>query len=189
MISQQEAASALYGAFRLARLDLSGLNYFDRSETGLRRSFNAAVIGYPLFLVLLAIESGIGTEEVPAPVRLVLVHTIRYVASWAATPLIMLPIARFLGRAHLWSDFVIVYNWAQIVEFVFLFAVICIVGSGLLPSSLSTGLLGAAEIAVLLYEWLIARVTLSTTGLAATMVVLANFVLGAVLVRIATDLQ
>ena len=46
----------------------------------------------------------------------------------------------------------------------------------------------AAAIAVLVYEWYIARVALKTSGAAATLVVLVDLVLGVVVTRAAGSL-
>ena len=39
MISLREVFTALYGAYRLARLDAGGLKYFDITDQGFWRSF------------------------------------------------------------------------------------------------------------------------------------------------------
>ena len=56
MISGQYVTNALYGAYRLARADTNGLSYFDNSNAGFWRSFYAAVLIAPLFLILLIIR-------------------------------------------------------------------------------------------------------------------------------------
>ena len=51
---------ALTGALRLARGDRGGLSCFDRSLDGFWRSFRAAAITYPLYLVLLIAGFSVG---------------------------------------------------------------------------------------------------------------------------------
>ena len=56
---------ALAGSLRLARGEPGGLSCFDRSLDGFWRSFRAAVICYPLYLVLLSMRvRGGGMAEI-----------------------------------------------------------------------------------------------------------------------------
>jgi hypothetical protein len=82
----------------------------------------------------------------------------------------------------------VAYNWSQIPQAV-LFVLIGLDGAtGLLPPPVVhvTGLL--AVIAVLVYQWFIARVALAVTGAQAALVVIIDVVLGTVLGRIAEGL-
>ncbi len=56
MITFHEAARSLYGAYRLARFDPSGMAYMDTSVRGFWNSFYAAVATLPFFLVLLVVD-------------------------------------------------------------------------------------------------------------------------------------
>lgn len=53
-----EIATALYGAYRLARLDPQGMQYFDLSIGGFWRSFFAAVLMAPFFALLILLQAG-----------------------------------------------------------------------------------------------------------------------------------
>ena len=55
-----EVRLALIGALQLARGDRGGLSCFDRSLDGFWRSFRAAFISYPLYLILLAMRVTVG---------------------------------------------------------------------------------------------------------------------------------
>src|SRR5882757_1850040 len=110
-----EISDALHGAWRLACLDRRGMAYFARGEAAFWRSFRAAIILYPVFLIMLALRPGDPESPGGEWGRVLLVETIGYVISWTAFPLMMLPITRFLGREQLWLDFMIVYNWSQIL--------------------------------------------------------------------------
>jgi hypothetical protein len=57
-----EAWLALTGALRLARGDPGGMACFDASEEGFWHSFRAAVLCYPLYLILLAFPIELGTS-------------------------------------------------------------------------------------------------------------------------------
>ena len=56
MVTSREVVAALYGAYRLARFDPSGLALFDATIAGFSRSFFAAVLVAPVYLVLLLIR-------------------------------------------------------------------------------------------------------------------------------------
>ena len=119
---------------------------------------------------------------------ILLIETIGYVISWVAFPLIMLSVLRWIGREHRFFDFMVPYNWCQLPQSI-LFVVIGLQSeSEALGSSLSQILEFAAAIAVLVYEWYIARVALETSAAAATLVVLVDLVLGVVVTRAAGGL-
>jgi hypothetical protein len=180
-----DIANALLGAWRLARFDRGGLAFFEHGEAAFLRSFRAALIIYPAFLLLLALRLGDAEWQAADLPRILLVETIGYVIAWVAFPLLMVPTTRFLGREHLWIDFTIVYNWSQILQYGLFLFVTGLAQSALLPVSLAAGMVSAATVAVLVYEWFIARVTLDIAGPAAAMIVLIDLVLGAVISRVA----
>jgi hypothetical protein len=163
-----EVQLALAGCLRLARGDRGGLACFDRSLDGFWRSFRAAVISYPLYLVLLAMR----------------VETIGYVVAWVAFPLLMLNVVRWIGRAHRFFDFMVAYNWCQVPQSALFVLVGLVSAGGVLSTQASEAMDMAAAIATLLYEWFIARVALDTTGLVAIFVVLLDLVLGVFISRI-----
>src|SRR5258708_17430607 len=100
----------------------------------------------------------------------------------------MLPATGFLARGHLWLDFLIVYNWSQVLQYALFVLVTGTAQSALLPAALAGGIVTAATAAVLVYEWFIARVALDIAGSAAAMIVLVDLVLGAVISRAAEAL-
>lgn len=189
MTSLREVSTALHGAWLLARLDRSGMAYFDRSETGFWRSFTAAVLVYPAFLILLGLRVEDAESASSGLPRILIVETIGYVIAWSAFPLIMLPVTRFLGREHLWLDFIIAYNWSQVLQYGLFLVATLLAGSGAVSTPLAAGIASAATVAVLLYEWFIARVALDTGGAGATMIVLVDLVLGMLISRVADGLH
>lgn len=183
--ARSEFVNALHGTWRLARMDPSGMALFERSERGFWHSFRAALVVYPAFLILLGLR--LSDQEGPAGdlFRILLVETIGYVIAWTAFPLAMLSVARFLGREQRWLDFMIAYNWSQILQYAVFLGAAGLAESAFVPPALAAGIAGAATVAVILYEWFIARVALDVTGLPATLVVLVDLVLGVSISRIA----
>ena len=183
-----EVQLAVGGALRLARGDRRGFGFFDTSIDGFWRSFRAALICYPLYLALLSFRvPGASWTQSGVPTILI-VESIAFVISWTAFPLLILPLARLLGREDRFLAFMVVYNWSQIPQTV-LFVLVGLDGAtGLLAPSAAGFAQLVAAIAVLVYEWYIARVALLVTGAQATVVVMVDLVLGTALGRVAEAL-
>ncbi|HYP36149.1 MAG TPA: hypothetical protein VEQ62_07395 [Stellaceae bacterium] len=173
-----ELQLALTGCLRLARGDRGGLSCFDRSLDGFWRSFRAAVICYPLYLVLLAMRVSVAEWQTSGGWRIVMVETIGYVVAWVAFPLLMLNVVRWIGREHRFFEFMVPYNWCQVPQSALFVLVGLESASGILSIQASQAIDIVAALATLVYEWFIARVALDTAGLVAVFVVLVDLVLG-----------
>ena len=184
----QEARLALAGTLRLVVGDRGGLACFDCSLDGFWRSFRAAVICYPLYLVLLAMRISLPEWERSGGWRIVIVETIGYVIAWVAFPLLMLNVTRVIGRAHRYFDFMVPYNWCQVPQSALLVLVGIESQTGILGAQASETIDVVAAFATLVYEWYIARIALETTGSAAAFVVLVDLVLGVALSRVSGSL-
>ncbi len=183
-----EVQLAVGGALRLACGDRRGLGFFDTSIDGFWRSFRAALICYPLYLLLLGFRVAAPQWEASGIAPILVVETIAFVISWVAFPLLVLPLARWLGREDRFLAFMVAYNWSQIPQTV-LFALVGLDGAtGLLAPSAAQFTQLAAAVAVLVYEWYIARVALAVPGAQATLVVVVDLVLGTALGRVAESL-
>jgi hypothetical protein len=186
-----EVRLALTGTLRLARGDRGGLSCFDRSLDGFWRSFRAAVICYPLYLVLLTMRVSVAEWESSGGWRIVAVETIGYVIGWVAFPLLMLTVTQRLGRAHRFFDFMVPYNWCQLPQSALFVVVGLGFASGMLGPQSGEGISIVAAVATLIYEWYvwyIARVALDTTGLAAAFIALLDFALGVVISQVTVGL-
>ena len=184
MITTREATLALYGAYRLARVDPKGLFYFDATIEGFWRSFYAALLVAPAYVILLALDLG-DRPATAGPVKLVLVEGIVYVIGWTAFPLAMVYVARWLGRSQHYICYIVAQNWANVLEIALFFSVVAIaVGSAavaVLPLLL-------AGIAVLVYEWYIARTALEITGWQAAAVVALSVILDFIITYISSGM-
>jgi hypothetical protein len=183
-----EAWLALTGALRLARGDAGGLDYFDPSEEGFWRSFRAAVLCYPLYLILLAFPIELGTPPPLDPLRVVAVETIHFVISWVAFPLLMLPLVDWLRRGDRYFLFMTAYNWCQVPQTA-VFAAVALAGAtGLLSAD---GMLVAdliVGIAALVYEWYVAYAALGVSRPRAVLVIVVDVVLATALSHISSSL-
>jgi hypothetical protein len=183
-----EAQLALTGALRLARGDRAGMAYLNISIGGFWRSFHAAVLCYPLYLILIAFPAAGAHAVRPDNFDGLVVETIHYVVSWVAFPLLILPLTDWLGRSNRFVAFMVAYNWCQVPVTVLFTAVALAGGSGLLPVEAAALADLAAAVAALVYEWYIARVALGVTGLRALLVVAVDIVLATLLTQISTSL-
>jgi branched-subunit amino acid transport protein AzlD len=183
-----EVRLALVGALRLAKGDRGGLSCFDRSLDGFWRSFRAAVIAYPLYLMLLMMRVTIAEWERSGGFYIIGVETIAYVVAWVAFPLAMLRVTRWINRSHRFFDFMVPYNWSQLPQSA-LFVLVGLQAESQAVSVQPAQVIEiAAAIAVLAYEWFIARVALETTASAAAFVVLVDLVLGVFISHVASSL-
>src|SRR5262245_8012907 len=183
-----EVGLAMRGALQLARGDRSGLACFDRSLDGFWRSFRAAVIAYPLFLILLTMRVTVAEWERSGGLWIAAVETIGYVVAWAAFPLIMISVTRWIDRAHRFFDFMVPYNWSQVPQSALFVLAGLETASGVLGARTALAIEAAAMIAVLVYEWYVARVALDTTTAAAALVVFVDLLLGALINQVASSM-
>jgi hypothetical protein len=183
-----EARLALAGTLRLARADPGGLDNFDPSIGGFWRSFRAAILCYPLYLILLTFPIEIGSGSDIDAVRLFAAETIHFVISWVAFPLAILPLVDWLGRGDRFLLFMVAYNWCQVPQ-TGVFALIALAGG--------TGLLSAdavlicdliAGIAALVYEWYIARIGLALSGGRALLIIAVDVALATLLSHISMSM-
>jgi hypothetical protein len=181
MTAWLEARFALDGLWRLARGDRGGLACFDRTLDGFWRSFRAAIFCYPLYLVLLALRVADADWQKAGGLRVVAVATIGYVISWTAFPLVMLNLARRIGRADRFFDFMVPYNWYQLPQSA-LFVAVGLLSAGGSPQSRAVEVVAIAAAALVLgFEWYLARVALAASRAAAALVVAVDLVLGALI--------
>lgn len=186
MLSLRDLSHGMYGAWRLARLDPTAMTWFDRSASGVWRSFWAALLSYPglILLVLLKVTpeqwaaAGIG--------RILLVESIAYVVSWAAFLLVILPFCHWLERDEQSLDFVIAYNWSQVLQTAL--TILSMLAALALPPAMAALVSLTVLSAQLLYEWFIARTALEAGGVAATVVVLIDIVLSEAVSQVAQGL-
>jgi hypothetical protein len=188
MPASLEVRQALLGTLRLARGDHRGLLCFDRTVDGFWRSFRAAIISYPLYLILLSMRVTVVEWQRSGGLLITTVETIAYVIAWAAFPLLMITVTQWIGRAHRYFDFMVAYNWSQVPQSA-LFVLVGIESeSGVLGAPAAQLIEIAAAIAVLVYEWFVARVALDTTAPAAAFVVFIDLLLGVFVNHVAGSL-
>lgn len=181
MIAMGEVASGVYGAWLLARRRPEGLNWFDATPEGYWRSFWAAVLVAPAFLVLELLTGGFG--QAPG-LRSVLVQLIAYVIDWVAFPLLMVFVADTLDRWPDYRRYIVAYNWSAVVQMAVLLpaAVLAVV----LPSGPTLLLMQGVTIVLLVYRAYVAHVALKVNLGTAAGIVLMDVLLSG-LTKVASD--
>jgi len=184
MVSSKEIFAALYGAYRLAHFDDQGMRYFDTTIPGFWRSFFAAVLVAPLYLVLLLVRYPTLVNEVPLG-RFVAIELIAYVIAWVAFPLIMVSVAKAIDREDNFIRYIVAYNWAAVLQNGLYLPIAIMASSGVLPEAAATTLGLLALLAIVIYTWFITRTALDIqSGMAAGIVGL-DFLLSVIINAIA----
>jgi|AGTN01.2.fsa_nt_gi hypothetical protein len=168
MISLAEVARGLFGAYRLARRDPGGIALFDDSPRGYWRSFWAAAVAAPAFLILDAATGGFGQGFGP---RQAMIQAIAYVIDWTAFPLVMIGVADALGKWPRYMRYIVAYNWAAVLQIALLLPLALMAVA--FPSPPTLILAQVAGVVMLVYRAYVAHVALQVGfGMAAAIVLL-----------------
>jgi hypothetical protein len=187
MPTTSEILRALYGAYRLARLDGGGMAYFDASISGFWRSFFAAVIVLPFYAMLLQLRYETGAVGAGVE-RFAAVEMITYVIAWLAFPLAMASVAAILDREERYLGYIVAYNWAAVLQNALYLpiAMIGVAGGMGAGSANAAGLI--ALFLILGYSWFVARTALAIGAGTAAAIVALDLVLGVVINSVAESM-
>lgn len=180
MITLRVIVSGLYGAFRLACLKRDGADYFDKTLQGFWRSFFAAVLTLPFYVILIALhfgEPGLTQDTF----RYVSVELISYVIAWVAFPLVILPFARQFDREENYLGFIVAYNWASVLQSAFYFPISILVVTQTIPMPYGNMISILAVGLMMVYVWFVTRVVLDVPAAIAIAVVGFDIILSIVI--------
>ena len=190
MIDLGAAATGLTGAWRLARLDRGGMRYFDATEAGFWRSFQAAILAVPFYAILLLVEPRPPDQALsPDPLRAILIEAIGYVIRVTAFPLAAWYLARGFNCSGRYIAFVVAYNWANLLQVIVFFPIVVLAAATDMSADTLAipGLIFAA--AVFYYEYFIARAALAVDALPALTFVGTDFLIAIVVGKIQIYMQ
>ena len=171
MITAREVLYSIYGAWRLARLDRRGMDYFDISAAGFWNSFFAAVIVAPAHVLLILLD-GYGDLSAEEWVRFSLIKTIAYVIGWTAWPLAMVYLSQAVNRSGAYFAYMVAYNWAQVIG-TGLFVLVALIAAVAFEPGTTDLAYFMTTVVLMVYQWFIARVALNVSaGLAVGLVFL-----------------
>lgn len=180
MISPREASVALYGAWRLAKYDAQGLQYFENTATACLRSFYAAVIVLPPYVIVELLR--LSERPISAgPLGVLAIESIAYVIGWTAFPLVMLYLAPKINREQWRWRYISAYNWAVVLQVALILLVTVSIAAGLLPRGMAAMVSFVATIAIFAYQWFIVRVALEISPSAATGIVILDLFISVLL--------
>ena len=177
MVSFREFSLAMYGCWRLARLDRSGAQLFENTPEAFWRSFNAAAIAAPAYALLLLLN--FADHPVAAgEARVVCVESITYVIGWVLFPLVMISFTESAGCGPKYYRLIAAWNWSIVLQVVLFLAVKAFGASGALPGILPDVVALVATFAILFYQGFIAHVTLDIRLGPAALIVFIDLILG-----------
>lgn len=176
----REIVYSLYGAWRLARVDRGGLTYFDASVAGFWKSFFAAALVAPGYLVLVLLDPAAG-ESAAGFLRIAVIHILTYSLSWTVYPVLVHPICQAMGREPAYIGFIVAFNWIKVIQMAAYIPVVAIVAGEILPKGPSDLLNTAVYVLLLAYQWFVTRAALDVRPLAAAGLVVLDFVIGVII--------
>jgi hypothetical protein len=183
-----EAATALYGAWRLACRDPGGLRYMDTSPAGALRSFRAAAFALPAAIPLMLMRLSYFPPRADTA-RVVAVEIVAYTIGWTAFPVLAHAAARIAERTHRYAMLVAAYNWASLFQIGVLLVAAPLTFADILPAPLDTLLELGLRIALSAYLAFAIRVALDLSWGAAIGLALVEFVLGLSIFRTVLTLE
>jgi hypothetical protein len=174
MPDRQEVLNGLFGAYRLAWFDASGMAHFNLSVEGFWRSFFAAVLVAPAYAILVGRQLSAEAEDFNLAL-VVLTEGIGYVLAWCAFPLAAIVLTRLLGLDRNYVALIVAVNWSAVLQTGAFLAVLLL--GALVPHGLGTLLVTLTTLAILVYQWFVIRTALQTTGGVALMFLLVDLVI------------
>ena len=176
MLSVQELSSSIYGAWRLARVDSAGMNWFNHSIEGFWRSFLVALLVAPLLAPALVFHLMGSTGDLDIGATLT-IELVSYALRWIVYPIAALLVCRLMTLTDNYVSYIIAYNWSHVVPAVLILPIVLPAIFGLLPRGVVEFALLAVTFAVFGYRWFIARVALGADALTAAAFVILEVIL------------
>jgi hypothetical protein len=99
------------GLFRLALFDRSFIGYFDRSRSGVLRSFGL----FPLLLPVVLFQVWLSIPPPPSLLLFVLGKTVASAFNWVLFPFLILAAGRLLEREREAPGAIALYNWTNVL--------------------------------------------------------------------------
>ena len=170
-----EVARAIYGAWRLMLFDAGGMAFFDTSIDGFWRSFFAAVVVAPAYVLFVVIGLSTAETEAVDPGWAALVKGGAYLISWVVFPVAAILVTRLLGVTGRYIPLIVAYNWSNVPPLLILLPAEVLAASG---SGIGETIGTVALLFILVYEWFVVRVALDVAPFTAVGIVVFDVVLG-----------
>ena len=171
-------AVGLAGAVRLVKLDLTGLDYYGDTPDDFWRSFLAAVVVAPLFLLYLVLRFIGAPPADEGFLHYVIAQFLAYGIAWLAFPLVMLHLSKQLGCRDKAVRYLVAYNWVSVLQNAVYLPIIILSMTGALAQGVGNLLAVAALMWVLGLTFYITRAALGVTTGTAAGIVFMDLLLG-----------
>jgi hypothetical protein len=178
-----EVTKSIHGAWRIARMDPDALSFFDLTIDGFWRSFAAIFVVAPFYIIFLILSFShqplmhVADGPQTAIEWYIIVKSVTFAASWLIFPLVMVPVSRLLDLTETYVPYIIVWNWANVLEMAVILPAVMLFLSSALPGQTGAITLMVAHISMLFYGYLVARTGLKCKMVTGVGIVAFNFVL------------
>lgn len=172
-----EIAYAVYGAWRLARFDEGGHQYFENSPGAFWRSFFAAVLVAPGYIILAVLHYRDMTLGANVP-SILIIQALTYCISWMAFPLVSHVMASVIGREDRWVGFVVALNWSKVIQMAVFLPLALLAATGIAGEEGGATITLVGLAAILTYQWFVTRTAFRITGMQAVGFTGVDMVLG-----------
>lgn len=169
---RSEIIRAVYGCWRLALGRPGAIDLFDRSQTGFFRSFFAAVLVLPAFMLSDVVNGAAAWLD--GGILDWVSYALRYAIYWLVFPVAACIIAEKIGVLDRILDLLVPYNWVTL-PFGYLFCVLTVIRAGEGPVAdfaESLSVFAWLGLLFLMFRW--ARTLLGVSALMAFGFVLAD---------------
>lgn len=151
---------------------------FDNTPSGVARSFLAAAVGFPVYVLVLQANFAAMTPR-PQLASLLPLMICYYVIEWLIWPNVMVGVARRLGRQQFYCRYIAAYNWFALTQMLIMLPYQLSMTSGTLPPAPELAFVGfVTTLAFGVYEWFIARHGLEIPPRGAFGLVILNLLVG-----------
>lgn len=157
--SRPEIANALNGTWMLVKRDRGGVSWLDGSVDGFWKSFFAAFLLAPFYMLMLwmARYSTMPEADMTA---VILIEGVAYAGAWLFWPVIASEICRYLDPKLDARTYIVACNWSEVWIMALRLPLLTLAVSGLFSDGTYAFFSLIAMIAVIYYRYIIARETL-----------------------------
>jgi hypothetical protein len=155
-VSSGDIIRGVWGAWRLARRDTSGMAMFDISPDGAAKSFVAGALAFPAYLIMEAIQLG-DSWALLFQIEPLVISVLGFVAIWLLMPAALTWILPWLNRGQRLPETIVALNWAALLMAFAQLALVVLAAIGLFSGLLAVIAAVVVAVACYLYEGFVLR--------------------------------
>lgn len=191
MLDMAETRDSLRGAFRLAIGHKDGLRLFQPTIDAFFRSFLAAFLVLPLYLLHLYAERQLmvwpdGAERIDGTTYL-FIKLAAFAVDWLSFPIAMIFLSRLLGLTQRYALYVTVFNWTSVLLSLLLFPPFILWSLGVIGAGLANFMSLILILLAVRIRWFMAVTVLAVPGLTAGGLVALEFILSLAIAELANQ--